>query len=108
MKNKNHKIKRDKMKNFTLFLIACGLIFAASPVVSNLENNTVYASPDWRRLSINLASPDWRRLIIIPIPVDTAKSSINLASPDWKRFLPKPIVIPVGEKTKAEIQIALS
>ena len=84
------------MKNLTLLLIACGLIFAASPVAFNLENNNVYASIDMRRY---LPRP-----IIIPAP-DTVLAKTDLAAIDMRKYLPRPIVIPIVEEAKTEIII---
>jgi hypothetical protein len=76
------------MKNLTLLLIACGLIFAASPIALNLENNNAYAATDGSRF---LPRP-------IVIPVDEGlKSETQVACPGQRWYPPQPIIIPIGQ-----------
>jgi hypothetical protein len=75
------------MKNLTLLLIVCGLIFAASPLAFALEDNNTYTSIDWKRY---LPRP------IYPVPdslliSDTVEVKSSFASIDWKKYLPRPI-----------------
>jgi hypothetical protein len=88
------------MKNLILFLIVCGLIFAACPIAFNLESNTAYASIDWRKyLPKPIIIPPTDTLITPTLPekLETLKEPAalkNIASIDWRKYLPKPIIIP--------------
>lgn len=122
---KTIKIKRAKMKNLTFLLIACGLIFAASPVSFDQNNASVYAAIDTRpytpkpivipvgekaKVEIPVAAVDMRRYrprpIIVPGPCDSVKSPIDLAGIDPRPYIPKPIIIPIVEEAKINVLIA--
>jgi hypothetical protein len=89
------------MKNLTLLLIACGLIFAASQIAITPAQNAAYASIDLKRF---LPRP------IYPVPDSiiavTPVNNAAYASIDLKRFLPRPIY-PVPDTVSAKSDITL-
>ncbi|MBI5805359.1 hypothetical protein HZA73_04875 [candidate division TA06 bacterium] len=87
------------MKNLTLLLIACGLIFAASPVSFDQNSDSVYAAKDMR--------PYIPKPIIIPID-EKAQTDVQVAAKDMRPYIPKPIIIPIDEKAREEVQSLLS